>query len=109
MTIQPVYYGGRLAAAATRSRFFLCDDLRHRPAADPERTFVIYMCAYAGDVLNGRLPGPYTDLGARAYGRACLIPGEIAERRELDVSRAALALKVPQIELALARASARHR
>jgi hypothetical protein len=63
MTIQPITYRGRTIAAATRSRFFLADALDQRPAGDPELTFVIFMCAYAGDVLSGILPGPYTRPG----------------------------------------------
>lgn len=73
MDAQPVHYGGRLAAIACRDRFLLIDELASRDVEDPERTFVIFMCAYAGDVLNGRLPGPYSELDARIYARCCLI------------------------------------
>ncbi len=103
MTLQPITYRGRTAAAATRLRFLLASDLEQRPADDPERTFVIYMCLYARDVLTGRLPGPYSDDDARIYARACLIPAELAEREDLDVDRAAAALHVPAQELAAAR------
>lgn len=104
MTLQPITYRGRMAAAATRSRFFLADDLDRRAAEDPERTFVIYMCAYAGDILNQRLPGPYSQDDACAYARACLIPAELVERDPLDTERAARALCVPENELIAARA-----
>ena len=87
MTLQPITYHGRTVAAATRTRFFLADVLDERPADDPERTFVIFMCAYAGDVLAGVLPGPYCDEDARRYARACLVPAELLERAELDVER----------------------
>ena len=80
MTLQPISYRGRTVAAATRERFFLADELDRRPAGDPERTFVIFMCAYAGDVLAGRLRGPYSDQDARRYARACLVPPELLER-----------------------------
>ena len=76
MTLQPITYRSRTVAAATRSRFFLAEALDERPASDPERTFVIFMCAYAGDVLSGALPGPYIDEDARRYARACLVPAE---------------------------------
>src|SRR4051794_7413186 len=99
MTIQPIYYRGRIVAAASRSRFFLADALNQRSAADPERTFVIFMCAYAGDVLSGVLPGPYSDADARRYACACLVPAELVERAELDVDRAARALRLPADEL----------
>ena len=44
------------------------------------------MCAYAGDILSGVLPGPYTDDDARRYARACLVPLELLERPELDIA-----------------------
>jgi hypothetical protein len=107
MTLQPITYRGRTVAAATRSRFFLAEALDERPASDPERTFVIFMCAYAGDVLSGVLPGPYIDEDARRYARACLVPAELLERAELDVDRAAGALRLPADELRAARAEHR--
>ena len=104
MKIQPITYDGRTVAAATRERFFLAQALDERDAHDPERTFVIFMCAYAGDVLSGILPGPYSDEDARRYARACLVPAELLERAELDIARAALALRLPRHELDAARA-----
>jgi hypothetical protein len=65
--------------------------------------FVLYMCAYAGDVARGELPGPFTDADARRYARACLIATERLERRALDVHSAARALGVPAAELQDAR------
>lgn len=99
MPIQPIHYGGRLVAATTRDRFVLCDELERRRRDDPERTFVIYMCVHAGDVLNGRSASPYSDAAARHFARACLIPTELAERANLDLKRAAKALRVPEREL----------
>ena len=46
---------------------------------------MIFMCAYAGDVLSGVLPGPYSDEDACRYARACLVPPELLERAELDI------------------------
>jgi hypothetical protein len=114
VSVQPITYRGRIVAAATRSRFFLADELDRRPVVDPERTFVAFMCAYAGDMARGALPGPYSEDDARRYARACLIPVELLDRRELDVDRAAVALRVPADELRAARdehraaTSARH-
>ncbi len=88
-----------MVAAATAERFLLSDELEHRPVGDPERTFVIYMCLYARDVLTGDLPGPYTEQRARRFARACLIPAELAERPGLDTARVAAALGVPEHEL----------
>jgi hypothetical protein len=69
---------------------------------DPDLTFIVFMCAYAGDVLRGDLPGPYSDEDARRYARAALIPAELLERHGLDVHQAATALSVPSDELAAA-------
>jgi hypothetical protein len=103
VSVQPITYRGRIVAAAARSRFLLADELDQRPVGDPERTFVIFMCAHAGDVARGELPGPYTEDDARRYARACLIPVELLDRPELDVDRAAVALRVPADELQAAR------
>jgi hypothetical protein len=107
MQIQPINYDGQTVAAATRDRFFLAEALDERDAHDPERTFVIFMCAYAGDILSGILPGPYSDKDACRYARACLVPTELLERAELDPARAALALQLPLHELNAARAEHR--
>lgn len=107
MTIQAITYRGQTVAAATRSRFFLGEALQQRPTDDPERTFVIFMCAYAGDVLCGRLPGPYSEQNARRYARACLVPSELLRRDRLDIARAARALQIPVDELHAARAEHR--
>ena len=64
---------------------------------------MIYMCAYAGDVLRGELPGPYTDQNARRYAQAALIPDRLLHRPTLDVERVARAYGIPACELAAAR------
>jgi hypothetical protein len=98
-SIQPITYRQRKVAAATRSRFFLCDTLDSPNPQSAGRTFVIFTCVYAWDVLCGALPGPYRDADARRYPRACLIPAELAERADIDVARTARALEVPELEL----------
>ncbi len=112
MKVQPVTYGGRLVACATASRLFLADELERRPLGDPERTFVMFMCAYAGDVLRGDLPSPYSDEQARRYARAALIPEELfdPERRvrRQRLAHTAEALGVPAAELEQAIADAGH-
>ena len=97
--LQPIRYQGQIAAAAGTHRFWLAPELDSRAAGDPERTFVIYMCAYAGLVLRGGLPGPYSDEKAHGFARAALIPG-----RTLEVDHAARAFRIPARELAAARA-----
>ena len=64
---------------------------------------MIYMCAYAGDVLRGELQGPYTDHDAVRYARAALIPDRLPYRPGLDVGRVARAFGIPASELAAAR------
>ena len=79
MNLQPITYRGQTVAATTPERFFLADELRHRPPGDPETVFVCYMCAYASEVLSGDLPGPYTeDNNACRFARGALIPDEVA-------------------------------
>jgi hypothetical protein len=67
MHIQPITYRGRTVAACTRERFFLADELESRPPDNPELTFVLFICTYAGDVLRGDMPCPYTDENTRQY------------------------------------------
>jgi len=60
------------------------------------------MCAYARDVITGRLPGPYREDDARRYARWCLLApglGELLERPDLDAPQAANALDLPADEL----------
>lgn len=109
MPIQPVIYRGRVVAACTAERFLLCDELERCGPEDPERTFVIWMCVYAGDVARGVLPGPYRDLDARRYARAALIPSELLERPPLDAARTAVAIGIPVEEFCAARRDQRKR
>jgi hypothetical protein len=97
--LQPISYRGRLVALATPNRFLLSGSLAMRAVGDPERTFVIYMCLYAIDVLTGALPAPYTEHRARRYARAALIPEELLERGQLNYEVASQALGVPAAEL----------
>jgi len=107
MRLQTITYRGRPVACATATRFFLADDLDQLPAGDPVLTFVLYMCAYAREVLTGQLPGPYTDHNARRFARAALVPEELADPDRIghthrNLQRTARALKVPAAELAAA-------
>jgi hypothetical protein len=99
MWLQPITYRGTVGACATATRVFLSDELRRRPAGDPELTFVLLMCCYARDVMTGELAGRYSDANARAYARAALIPEELLERPLVDPGRTAGALGVPVDEL----------
>lgn len=97
--LQAITYRGRLVALAAPNRFLLSGFLAMRPIGDPERTFVVYMCLCAIDVLTGALPAPYSEHQARRYARAALIPEELLERDQLDYELASHALAVPAAEL----------
>lgn len=99
MDLLPIRYRGRTVAACTRERYFLSDDLERRPPGDPELVFVTMLCAYAGDVMQGRVEGPYTEADARRYARAALIPTELLDRPELNDIHVAAGLGVPVDEL----------
>jgi hypothetical protein len=73
MTLQPITYRGRTLAACTRQRVFLSGELEALPLDDPTRLFVLGMCLYAGEVLNGYRRGPYRDQDAYAYVRRLLL------------------------------------
>ena len=106
MRLQTITYRGRPVACATATRFFLSDDLERLPAGDPLLTFVLYMCAYAHDVLTDQL-GPYTDDNALRFARAALVPEELADpdriaHTQRNLQQTAHALKLPAAELAAA-------
>jgi hypothetical protein len=100
MKLQPITYRGQTVAAATPERFFLADELRNRPPGDPETAFVCYMCAYAREILRGRMPGEYCERDARRFAQAALIPGELLEREHINTRHAAATLGIPERELA---------
>ena len=72
MRIQLITLDPRPVADAPRGRLVLLGPLSRRPPQDPERTLVIFMCAYARDLLAGTLPRPYRPEDARRYAQACL-------------------------------------
>ena len=105
MRLETITYRGRPVACATATRFFLADDVEQLSAGDPLLTFVMYMCAYARDVLTSQLPGPYSEHKARRFARAALVPEELADRDRIAHTRRHLqqiarALKLPAAELA---------
>jgi hypothetical protein len=63
--VVPIEYQGELVALVSAERVHIISPrLATRPAGDPDLRFVAYMCLCCGEVLRGRLPGPYTqDLG----------------------------------------------
>lgn len=73
VTLQPVAFRDRLAAAATRDRFYLASHIDVLEDDHPDRRFVSLMCWYARDVLTGVAPGPYSDSLAEFCVRAFLV------------------------------------
>ena len=73
MGIQLISYGDRIVAVCTARRAFLTE----AHGTDPSPRFVLAMCLYAGQILNGHWPGPYRERDARAFARNVLIPAEL--------------------------------
>lgn len=90
---------------ATSRRFFLCENLDARSPGDPELSFVALMACYAIEIAGGWRAGPYHDADARRYARQCLlapVASELLERPNLNIARAAQALRIPADELRVA-------
>ena len=104
----PIEYRGELVALVSRDRVHLvCPRMRTLQAGDPELRFVAYMCAYCGEVLNRRLPGPPTSELAEEWARAALIaPPELIALSACSDAEAAEALNVPLEQVRVARYAA---
>lgn len=76
ITLQPVVFRRRLAAAASKDRFFLAPHLDALEQDHPDRVFVSLMCWYAREVMVGGVPGPYSDSAAELTVRDALIDDE---------------------------------
>jgi hypothetical protein len=104
MSTQLITLHGRPRAICTRRRvYLLLDDT----ASDTP--FVLAMCLYAGQILNGHRSGPYRQTRARAYARALLVPAELHEppARAWDTNALAAWLGAPPAEIQLALATPR--
>ena len=75
MTILVSYEGQPVATVGAR-RVHLSAHIAALPDGDPRLRFVTIMCAYALDVAQDAVAGPYTDSDARAFARAALISDE---------------------------------
>lgn len=71
--LQPIVFRGRLAAAASTSRFFLAPHIEALEDDHPDRLFVSVMCFHAREVIIGRAPAPYQDADAELAARRALI------------------------------------
>lgn len=104
MNAHPVSYRGRLVAVATRERVYLAPQVAVLEDDHPSRRMVLAMALCACDVLDGALPGPWTEPRARAYARAVLIPDvELVDRWHWSDPALAEHFTVPLEEIAPAR------
>jgi hypothetical protein len=101
----PIEYRGELVALVSRERVHIISPwLLQRPDGDPDLRFVGFMCACCGEVLNGRIPGPFnSELGERWARSALIAREELALLRGLSDREAACQLNVPAEQLREAR------
>ena len=91
-----IQYDGAPVATVGATRSFLAPQIEALPDGDPMLRFVVFMCAFALDIQNGRLPGPYSDDRATFFARAALIGDEeFAELEALPDDEIAARLQVP--------------
>jgi hypothetical protein len=101
----PVEYRGELVALVSRERIHIVSPwLRERPVGDPDLRFVAYMCMCCGEVLNGRLSGPFSNELAEQWARLALIdPAALTALSAMPDAEASRALNVPVGQLSVAR------
>jgi hypothetical protein len=79
----PIEYRGELVALVSRRRVHIISArLRIAPVGDAELRFVTFMCLCCAEVLDGRLPGPYTQELGEAWAHHALSAAGSGERRE---------------------------
>ena len=95
-----ITYADRVAASAAARRFWLSADIEALPAGDPVKRVVAFMAAFAGAVVRGELPGPYTAERARTFARLALVDVDVYEaHRDLDDRDLADVLQLPPAEI----------
>jgi hypothetical protein len=100
----PVCIGDEFVAlvCADGAQFSPC--VEALPDDHPTVRFVALMAVYAGDVLAGQRPGPYTDAAAAAWARRQALPAEvyrqaIAAGASIEAIASHLCLPPAQVEL----------
>ena len=79
--LEPIEYRGELVALVSKDRIHIISPrLLTRPAGDPELRLIAHMCLCCGEVLAGRLPGPYTEALGQEWARIALTPDTPAEQ-----------------------------
>ncbi len=103
--LEPVEYRGELVALVSRERVHIISPwLARLPASDPDLRFVAFMCLCCGEVLNGRLAGPFTSEFAERWARLALIaPSKLGLLHDLSNEDAARLLRVPIEQVRAAR------
>ena len=104
MQMVPIEYRGELVALVSRQRVHIIAPwLASRPAGDPDLRFVGYMCVCCGEVLNGRIPGPFTSGLGERWAREALIAPKLAELHRVPDTEVARRLNVPADQVEAAR------
>jgi hypothetical protein len=99
-----ITYQDRTAALAAPDRYWLAAHIDALPDGHPTKRVVAFMALFARDVLNGSLPGSYTDHRAAAFARLALVDRHTynAHARCNDRQLAA-ALRLPVTEISAVR------
>jgi predicted transcriptional regulator len=71
-----IHHHGRPAAYVTAEAASLAGNIAALEADHPVRRWVVCMCFFAQDVLEGQLLGPYTPVRAEYFARCALLPEE---------------------------------
>ncbi len=66
-------YQGRTVALAAPARFWLAAHIEALAAGHPTKRTVAFMALFARDILNGTLPGAYSDQRALTFARLALL------------------------------------
>ena len=91
-----VSYAGRPVATVGARRIHLMPNIEALPDGDPVLRFVAAMCAYALEISQGSVPGPYSDKAAHAYAIEALVSEDDLQRvKHLELTHAAALLAVP--------------
>lgn len=70
----------RVVALAAPTRVWLAAHIEALPTGHPRKRLVAFMAFYARDILNGTLPGPYSDTDAERFARLALIDTKVIAR-----------------------------
>jgi hypothetical protein len=73
----PVCLGDQFVALVCPAGAELSGRVLELPSDHPTVRFVALMCLYAGDVLAGQQPGPYSDAAAAAWARRQALPADV--------------------------------